>query len=208
MSDPSEPQASGRPEPVPQALPLSTHAAKTPWYSQWWFIVVALLFGGWLGLVPLWVSPLPTKRTKVTLTIVLVLAQFLLFCAIFTLAGGLSPLGVRAPGPAIPDSAADISFATVERSTREGQVLVLSLKADPEGARKIGRPVESSKYPVAEVRVDGDTTIINGQTLWGNKEGTADDVLEAKHVDVWFKGPVTESDPVQATAGTIVIGHK
>ena len=99
-----------------------------------------------------------------------------------------------------------MSFAAVEGSTREGQALLLSLRADSEGARKIGRPIESSQYAAALVRVDENTSIINGQTLMGFKEGKVEDLLEAEHVDVWFTGAVAESDPVQATAGTIVIG--
>jgi len=206
VNDPRESQQSSRPAPAPQTPASSASARETPWYLQWWFIVVALLVGSWLGLIPLWLSPLPTKKTKITLTLVLVLLQVLFFCTFFALAGGLSTLGLRSAGPAIPDSSADMSFASVEGSTREGQVLLLSLRADPEEARKIGRPIESSRYSAAEVRVDENTSIINGQTLMGFKEGKIEDLLEAEHVDVWFTGVVAESDPVQATAGTIVIG--
>lgn len=39
----------------------------------------------------------------------------------------------------------------------------------------------------------------------GAKPGTLADVVAGASVDVWFEGPVAESYPVQATAGTVLI---
>ena len=183
----------------------SETARPAPWYLQWWFIIVALIFGSWLGLIPLWLSPLPTKRTKVALTLVLVLLQLLFLCTFFALSGGLSYLGLHTAEPDIPRAPADMSFALVKDVTRDGQLVMLSLEADPEGASKIGRPLGDSKYSAASVRVDQSTKIIDMRSSQGL--GTMDDLLSAEHVDVWFAGPVAESNPVQAKAGTVVIGY-
>lgn len=99
----------------------------------------------------------------------------------------------------IPETTPDVAFAVIEDSSRQGDVVVLTVRADLDGARKIGRPFET-EYSAASVRVDSATKIIRGKTV--------DDVLGARHIDVWFTGPVAESDPVQATAGTIVVSAK
>ena len=205
MSELAGPQPSGTDPEGPQ-VPSPAGTRSTPWYFQWWFIIVALVFASWLGFIPLWLSPMPTKRMKITLTVSVVVLQGLLFCAFFSLSGGLSLFGITGSGPVIPSTPADMSFAAVQRATPEGQTVILSLKADSEGAREIGRPVEDSKYLTARVRVDKNTKIIDQRGIGGSKTGQIDDVLAAKHVDVWFSGPAAESNPVQATAATIVVG--
>ena len=119
----------------------------------------------------------------------------------FMVVGGA--LGGDATGD-IPESQPDMTYVNVEGSSREGQALVLSLRTESERAAKMGRPLEGVKYSVASVRVDQSTAIYR-QAFGGLKPGTTDDVLAAGHMDVWFKGPVEESNPVQATAGTILI---
>lgn len=59
----SGPQQS--PSPATGAVP----GRGTSWWQQWWFIAVALIAFGPLGFVPLWMSPVPTKRAKVGITV-------------------------------------------------------------------------------------------------------------------------------------------
>ena len=99
----------------------------------------------------------------------------------------------------IPETTPDVAFATIEDSERQGDAVVLLLKADSDAARKLGRPTDST-YGEAFVRVDPSTRIISGESV--------NDVLAAKHIDVWFKGPVQESNPVRGTARTVVISAK
>jgi hypothetical protein len=65
-------------------------------------------------------------------------------------------------------------------------------------------PTRSAGFPIAWVAVTPDTRILvrgGGQTA----RATAADVAVGSRVWAWFEGPVAESYPVQATAGTLVI---
>ncbi|MDZ4064448.1 MAG: DUF3221 domain-containing protein [Coriobacteriia bacterium] len=59
----------------------------------------------------------------------------------------------------------------------------------------------SSDYDIASVRVDSKTKIFDAT----NDLATFADIAKGSNLDVWFTGPVAESYPVQATAGSIRI---
>ena len=109
-----------------------------------------------------------------------------------------------------PKRQADITFASITDSTREGDVLILYLETNFKAARKFGVPIEKSKYTKAMVRIDKSTKIFAATGL-GNSRASSGEILKSKEsnkhgggfLDVWFRGPVRQSDPVQATADTI-----
>ncbi|MDP2183674.1 MAG: DUF3221 domain-containing protein [Actinomycetota bacterium] len=59
----------------------------------------------------------------------------------------------------------------------------------------------SSGYNVASVHVDSKTEIFDAK----DNPATFADISQASKLEVWFTGPVAESYPVQATAGSIRI---
>ena len=65
-------------------------------------------------------------------------------------------------------------------------------------------PTRSAGYPIAWVFVTPGTRILvrsGGQTT----RGTAADLAVGTRVQAWFTGPVRESYPVQADAGTLLV---
>jgi len=56
----------------------------------------------------------------------------------------------------------------------------------------------------AMVRVDGKTRVFV-KVGGGWRRGRAGDLAQGRQVEVWFSGPVAESYPVQAYAGTVAI---
>lgn len=97
----------------------------------------------------------------------------------------------RAPSRA-PDISGQITRATT--STIEGSrritILVEAVPSDLSGS------------PKALVTVDGSTRIIHEKA---NVSAKVADLLPGAAVSVWFDGPVAESYPVQAKAGTLLI---
>jgi hypothetical protein len=65
-------------------------------------------------------------------------------------------------------------------------------------------PTRSAGYPVAWVSVSRRTTIVE-RGAGGVARSSASALTVGTRVQVWFNGPVMESYPVQAHAGTIVI---
>lgn len=65
-------------------------------------------------------------------------------------------------------------------------------------------PTRSAGYPVAWVSVNRRTTIVE-RGAGGLTRSSPDALTVGTRVQVWFSGPVMESYPVQASAGTIVI---
>ena len=105
----------------------------------------------------------------------------------------------------LPKREAEMSFAHVVGSTSEGGARVLSLSVDPGVHQRVVGPMARYDGPYsASVRVDADTRILIGTAL-GNKGATLGEVVDATYLSVWFRGPVAESDPVQATAEMIMI---
>ena len=60
------------------------------------------------------------------------------------------------------------------------------------------------RWPPAST-VPSDVAILVEDGAGGWTLGSFDDLTEGTAVQVWFDGPVAESYPVQATAGSIVI---
>ena len=76
-----------------------------------------------------------------------------------------------------------------------------------DGSRRItvlveARPSDVSGSPKALVTVDGSTRIFHANTKLSPK---VEDLLPGTTVSVWFEGPVAESYPLQARAGTLLI---
>lgn len=94
----------------------------------------------------------------------------------------------------VPGESADIigSVTQVERTGEEPRLLVEQV------------PTRSTGYPIASVYVTPRTRILarsGGRTT----RATAADLAVGTRVQVWFTGPVRESYPVQADAGTLLI---
>lgn len=85
-------EASDDPPPAPSLDRATPSPTEAPWYYQWWFIIVALIFVGWPGLFPLWKSPLPKRNTKFALTAVFIILPLLLLAGIVAAAGGIAAL--------------------------------------------------------------------------------------------------------------------
>jgi beta-N-acetylhexosaminidase len=62
----------------------------------------------------------------------------------------------------------------------------------------------ASDYDKAVVRITQDTALLT-ETERGAQEAPFSALRAGTRVEVWFEGPVAESYPVQATAGTVLI---
>jgi hypothetical protein len=108
--------------------------------------------------------------------------------------GGATAAQPASPSPSAPPSgAADISGVVRDLTPGgDAHTVTLLVVADPDDRGPIRR---------AWVRVTRDTVV------WASEgvRGDAADLAQGARVDVWFAGPVAESYPVQATAGSIEI---
>lgn len=66
-----------------------------------------------------------------------------------------------------------------------------------------GEPLYS--YDKATVGITSDTKLLRATGEGAYERITLADLAVGQQVDVWFEGPVAESYPVQATAGTLVV---
>jgi hypothetical protein len=65
-------------------------------------------------------------------------------------------------------------------------------------------PTRSAGYPIAWIAVPRGTDVV--QRAGGSvSRGSSQELAVGLRVQVWFTGPVAESYPVQATAGTVLI---
>jgi hypothetical protein len=123
--------------------------------------------------------------------------------AMFALAACLAaPACSSAPGEpdgpglsaSVPTDAASIigDVAEVERTNGRLRMLVEQI------------PTRSAGYPIAWIAVNGGTDVVQraGGTV---SRGSPQELAVGMRVQVWFTGPVAESYPVQATAGTVLI---
>ena len=99
----------------------------------------------------------------------------------------------RVSAPKIPDAPASIA----------GRVTAVQQSGDSiRSVRVEAQPADAAGSAKAIVRITQGTTVI-GASASGSADFTA--LRAGQWVRVWFVGPVRESYPVQANAGTIVI---
>jgi len=103
-----------------------------------------------------------------------------------------------------PTTTPDMSGARVVAKSGGGDTWSFRMEVDVDAAKQAGIQDAGVGYTVASVRVDSKTVILR-QTANGVEKASAQDVIGAAFLNVWFTGAVAESYPVQATTGTIVI---
>lgn len=112
-----------------------------------------------------------------------------LACAIVALAMSLALVGCGSAPPTEPPSISGTVTHYIADGAGGGTFLI---EHGAEG---------SSDYDVASVHTDSKTKIFDAK----DDLATFADIAEGSKLDVWFTGPVAESYPVQATAGSIRI---
>jgi hypothetical protein len=94
----------------------------------------------------------------------------------------------------VPTEAASIigDIAQVERTGGRLRILVEQI------------PTRSAGYPIAWIAVEPRTAVVEraGSSV---SRGSSAELAVGMRVQAWFTGPVAESYPVQATAGTVLI---
>jgi hypothetical protein len=105
----------------------------------------------------------------------------------------------RGPGDATPP-AADITTLPAEPPSITGTVTAVTLPT----VRVEERPEEATGSAKASLRITDETRVLRraGDSL---APGRPADLHVGQRVRAWFVGPVAESYPVQARAGTIII---
>jgi hypothetical protein len=94
----------------------------------------------------------------------------------------------------VPAQSADIigDVTQVERADGRLRILVEQI------------PTRSAGYPIAWISVNRGTDVV--QRAGGAvSRGSSQNLTSGMRVQVWFTGPVAESYPVQATAGTLLM---
>jgi len=107
-------------------------------------------------------------------------------------------LPLAACSPALPDRDPDI----------RGTVTSLERQSDGDIFGRIlveGPIAPGTGYGAASVSVTGDTTVLREVPDASPEPLAFEDLEEGMPVEVWFEGPVAESYPVQATAGTVLV---
>ena len=102
------------------------------------------------------------------------------------------PAGLPTEGPSIVGRAETVTGAQRGQSMRT--MLVRSEAGD----------VDAGEVDAASVTVTRDTKVFAGSRE-EPRNAAPEDISEGDRVMVWFSGPVAESYPVQATAGTVLI---
>ena len=117
---------------------------------------------------------------------------------VLSLAGCTGSAGAPDPGAAgsasVPAEAASI-IGTVKQVDGAGAAPRLLVEQVP---------TRSAGYPIAWIDVTPRTRVLV-RTAGETARGAAAHVAEGARVQVWFTGPVRESWPVQAEAGTILV---
>lgn len=122
--------------------------------------------------------------------------------AMFALAACLAAACSSAPGEpdgrgltaGVPTDAASIIGDVTQVEATNGRIRILVEQI----------PTRSAGYPIAWIAVSGGTDVVQraGGTV---SRGSSRELAVGMRVQVWFTGPVAESYPVQATAGTVLI---
>lgn len=90
-----------------------------------------------------------------------------------------------------------------EEPSISGYITSAEIRADGASILVEEEPSQESGDNKAMVTVNEDTKLwLDGDPL---VKATVDGLVEGLRVDVWFTGPVAESYPVQATAGTVLV---
>lgn len=115
-----------------------------------------------------------------------------------------APACTRAPGEpdgpglsaSVPADAASIigDITQVERGDDGLRILVEQI------------PTRSAGHPIAWIAVSRRTNVVH-RTGGSLSRGSSSELTVGMRVQAWFTGPVAESYPVQATAGTVLIEH-
>ncbi|MBE0476755.1 MAG: DUF3221 domain-containing protein [Coriobacteriia bacterium] len=102
----------------------------------------------------------------------------------------------------VPSTAPSIvgEVESLERASSDGTTLTMLVR---DRLEERGFP-SGGEYDAASVRVTRDTRVFTGSAR-DPRTGTAEDIRGGDRVAVWFTGPVAESYPVQATAGTVLV---
>jgi len=97
-------------------------------------------------------------------------------------------------GATLPDEAPSIEGTIQQSSAIRGGRRILVEASPPVGGRE----------PAVSITVLPDAAVLggSGETV---VRASADELVVGARVRVWFTGPVAESFPVQATAGTVLI---
>lgn len=99
----------------------------------------------------------------------------------------------RESGPKVPDGPASIS----------ARITMVEQSGDGSGSIRLeARPEDMTSSAQARVLIAPGTTVIAAR---GKKAADFSALRPGQWVRVWFVGPVLQSQPLQATAGTIVI---
>lgn len=106
--------------------------------------------------------------------------------------------GCAAGGPSAPADEPDIRGVVTSVSGGE----TVSLRVVWTDDATIGA---QAGYDAAQVAVTGDTEVLARAADGSLSAAEAADIAVGTVVEAWFEGPVAESYPVQATAGTVVI---
>ena len=134
-------------------------------------------------------SPLGTRSGKLRILLISLVALLALTVALIVMMGDASTKP--------PSTDPDMRSARIAGAERTDDGWSLLLQVDPEN-------VTSGSYDAASVRVDAKTKLFRPAED-GYERVEMETVVLADMLDVWFTGPVAESYPVQATAGTIVV---
>ena len=111
-------------------------------------------------------------------------------CAVFLLAAACVPATVPSEAPSIVGR-----VETLDGAVRGQSIVTLMVR---------GTPREGATFDAASVRVTRDSKVFRG-TRGHPSAAAPGDITVGDEVMVWFTGPVAESYPVQATAGTVLI---
>lgn len=134
-------------------------------------------------------SPLGNRSGKLRILLTSLVALLVLTVALIVMAGNA--------GSKPPATDPDMRSAKIVGAERLDDGWSLQLEVDPGN-------VTSGSYDAASVRVDAKTKLFRPSED-GYERVEMETVVLADMLDVWFTGPVAESYPVQATAGTIVV---
>ena len=112
----------------------------------------------------------------------------------------LALTGCAAGAPSAPDTEPDIRGVVTDVSSAGGSSASLRVVWTEDAV--IGA---QTGYDAAQVAVNDDTELLSRAADGSVADAEIEEIAVGTVVEAWFEGPVAESYPVQAMAGTIVI---